>query len=190
MRTLAIGAALLLGCHSGSSSSSSSAPSEGSAAGSAKAAPKPGSGGGSAAAGPAAHAMPAAMADKLKAYGDPHGTPVYVPPAFKDPEHWIAFVGGAAAQSAWLVTPSDKDHPVSQITEWPTALRVDGAMVEAKDRGLPTSEHASIAWLLVTSLGGMGQPTGVHAVLRLELEGVGFGNEASTNANTLVALAG
>jgi hypothetical protein len=187
MRTLAISAALVLGCHGSgsSSSSSSSAPAEakpGSASGSGSAAtPVPAA---------AAHPMPAAMAELLKPYGDLHGTPIYVPAAFKDPEHWIAFVGGAAAQSAWLVTPADKDHAITPITDWPTALQVDGALVEAKDRGLPTSDHASVAWILVTSLPGMGQPGGVHGVVRVELEGVGFGNEVSTNDNTLAALAG
>jgi hypothetical protein len=130
------------------------------------------------------------MADKLKAYGEPHGTPIYVPAAFKGPEHWIAFVGGRAAQSAWLVTPTDKDHTLSLIPGWPTALAVDGGLVETVDHGLSKGPSSSIAWLLVTSLGGMGQPAGVHGVLRVEIAGAGFDNAVATDPSTLVPLAG
>ena len=134
--------------------------------------------------------MPAAMLDKLKAYGDPHGAPVYVPAADKQPEHWVAFVGGAAAQSAWLVTPSDKDSALTQITEWPTALAVDDALVDNKDHGLATLGDASVVWLTVTSRAGMGQPAGLHGVVRLELEGTGHGNDVAHDEETLAAFAG
>ena len=202
MRWIAI-AALLAACGSKEKTSGSgSASASGTAAASASAAasaPGPGTGKGTGkgtgegtgkgtADAPDPHPAPKAALDKLAAFGAPHGKTIYVPPNGKEPEHWVAFVGGDAAMSAWMLS-ADPAHLVTQITEWPSGLSVDGAMVEATDRGLPTSAHATVVWILATSRAGLGQPAGLHAVVRVELEGIGFGNMVSNSEGLLVPLA-
>ena len=183
---IVVAAALALGCGSkkaetGSASGSGSASASGSGSASASAAPAPAKD---------AHPLPAAAVEKLKAYGAPHGHAVYIPAQGKDVEHWLAFVGGDAAMSAWLVTPSDKDHLLGQIGEWPTALQVDGAHLETTPHGFPGNEGTTFVYLLVTSRAGMGQPAGLHGVVRIGIDPAQYSSSVENMEDLIVPLAG
>lgn len=119
-----------------------------------------------------AHPLPAAAVAALAAYGSPHAAPIYVPASHKDVEHWVAFVGGDAALSAWLVTPSDPAHLLVPVAGWPVGVRVTGGVGEIGDRGLDGGEvdrDAANAYVLVESRAGMGQAAGLRGGVRIAI---------------------
>jgi hypothetical protein len=196
MRTSALLiAALALGCSSKSGTGNATGTGTGNATGSGSGSASgtgtgtgTGSGTGSAPASP--HPLPKKGLDALRPYGDPHSTPIYIPAKPKDVEHWLAFVGGDSALSAWLVTPSDDKHLISQIGEWPTGLRVRDAFVEAGNHGFAGNDTSSNAYLLVESLPGLGQPAGLRAIVRVDISEAQYVSSVSRDEALIAPSAG
>jgi hypothetical protein len=168
--------AFVIGCHSSTAEKPASAPSSSAAS----AAPTI-----DAAPAAPAHPLPADAAKTLASYGAPHGQPIYVPALGKQPEHWIAFVGGDAAMSAWLVSTGGK-RPIMRIDDWPTGVAVRGAYLETDNHGFVGNPHESYAWVFVDSRAGRGQPAGLHGVVRLEIEPEDYSTTVSNVAGLIV----
>jgi hypothetical protein len=127
----------------------------------------------------------------VRAFGELHGTPIHIPATQYDVEHWLVIVGGSDAVSAWLLTPGDVDHEITQIKGWPAGgVRVVASAVTARPSAWPGNYNASFVFLIVESIGGPDEPKGLRAIIPLEINAARYVNRVVLEREELVAFSG